>query len=64
MDTFCPRCGAKMEKEVDVAIVFCPSCQVAFSYEFMAELIKMAVDLRDTANAAFQPFIVPEPETA
>ena len=49
-DFYCPSCGLLMQIESDTQVVYCPDEQIAFSYELLDKLIKMAVDWRDSAN--------------
>jgi len=47
---YCMNCGTRLRKEPDVMIVFCPEEQIAWTIEFLENLVKMAVDWRDSAD--------------
>ena len=47
---YCLKCGTKMKVEGDTGIVYCPIDQIAFMYELLDQLLKMAVDYRDSLD--------------
>jgi hypothetical protein len=47
---YCPKCGTELKLENDVSIYYCPVDQFAFGADFLAGLVGMAADWRDSAD--------------